>query len=64
MFTQTELLESLSYNDRNLQHVLSTILQHLITKKEIIKLNDLQEEWKRKQSTWSEWTAGLARKGA
>ena len=31
--------------------------------KEIKKLNELQDEWKLKHSSWSEWTVGIAKKG-
>ena len=65
MFTQTELMESLCFEERNPQHVIPTVIQHLITStKEIIKLNELQDEWKSKHSSWSEWTVGLAKQGA
>ena len=31
--------------------------------KEIKKLNELQDEWKLKHSSWSEWTVNVAKKG-
>ena len=63
-FTQEELEESLSFLNRTPQHVLHIVINHLSnTTRDIIKLDELQEGWKRKQSTWSEWTVGLAQKG-
>ena len=63
-FTQDELEESLSFLNRTPQHVLHIVIGHLSnTTRDIIKLEELQEGWKRKQSTWSEWTVGLAQKG-
>ena len=64
-FTQTALIESLGFEGRRPQHVLPTVIDHLLTcTKEIVKLKDLREEWKFKSSTWSEWTFGLAKKGS
>ena len=56
--------ESLNFLNRTPQHVLHIVIGHLSnTTKDIVKLEELQEGWKRKQSTWSEWTVGLAQKG-
>ena len=64
MFTQTQLEESLCFGSRTPQHIISTVINNLLsTTKELHKLHDLQEDWKHKHSTWSEWTIGLARKG-
>ena len=63
-FTQDELEESLSFLNRTPQHVLHIVIGNLSnTTRDIIKLEELQEGWKRKQSTWSEWTVSLAQKG-
>ena len=63
-FTQDELEESLNFLNRTPQHVLHIVIGHLSnTTKDIVKLEELQEGWKRKQSTWSEWTVDLAQKG-
>ena len=64
MFTQKELEESLCFGSRTPHHVISTVLSNMLSStKELNKLNDLQQEWKLKRSTWSEWTIGLAKKG-
>ena len=63
-FSQKQLEESLCYNNRSLQYVLPTVINDLMTcTKEIKKLNELQDEWKLKHSSWSEWTVGIAKKG-
>ena len=63
-FTQDELEDSLGFLNRTPQHVLHIVISHLSnTTRDITKLEELQEGWKRKQSTWSEWTVGLAQKG-
>ena len=61
---EADLLQSLSFGDRNPQHVLPTVIDYLLnTKKEIIKVQDLQEDWMQKRATWSEWTINLAKAG-
>ena len=63
-FTQDELEDSLGFLNRTPQHVLHIVISHLSNKtRDVIKLDELQEGWKRKQSTWSEWTIGIAQKG-